>query len=192
MSLPLAERPGRWTVNDIRRMPEDELFRYELDDGVLIVSPRPSSPHQVASYRITGFLQDAIEAADLDIWPVQAVETTASERDDWLKVPDVVVVDGDALDAEPQEFDVTDVLLAVEISGSRQSRNRDFGEKLDSYAEVGIKHYWIIELQPKVKVTAFRLQDGAYEEVCASHEPIRLTDPFPIEIDPTRLTGRRR
>lgn len=109
-----------------------------------------------------------------------------------LSVPDVVVVDGDALDAEPQEFDVTDVLLAVEISGSRQSRNRDFGEKLDSYARVGIEHYWIIELQPKVKLTVFRLQDEVYQEVCASHEPIRLTEPFPIEIDPPRLPSRRR
>ena len=33
------------TVEDMENMPDDE-FRYELDDGVLIVSPAPSSLHQ--------------------------------------------------------------------------------------------------------------------------------------------------
>ena len=31
------------TVEDMENMPDDE-FRYELDDGVLIVSPAPSGP----------------------------------------------------------------------------------------------------------------------------------------------------
>jgi hypothetical protein len=33
------------TVADMENMPDDE-FRYELDDGVLIVSPAPSNLHQ--------------------------------------------------------------------------------------------------------------------------------------------------
>jgi hypothetical protein len=36
------------TVEDMESMPDDE-FRYELDDGILIVSPAPSSLHQRAS-----------------------------------------------------------------------------------------------------------------------------------------------
>ena len=34
------------TVADMEDMPDDE-FRYELDDGVLIVSPAPSTLHQL-------------------------------------------------------------------------------------------------------------------------------------------------
>src|SRR5690242_17946667 len=34
------------TVEDMENMPDDE-FRYELDDGVLIVSPAPSTLHQL-------------------------------------------------------------------------------------------------------------------------------------------------
>jgi hypothetical protein len=34
-----------FTVEDLEDMPDDE-FRYELDDGVLIVSPAPSNLHQ--------------------------------------------------------------------------------------------------------------------------------------------------
>lgn len=36
------------TVEDMENMPDDE-FRYELDDGVLIVAPAPTNRHQLAA-----------------------------------------------------------------------------------------------------------------------------------------------
>jgi hypothetical protein len=49
--MSVMSSPGIWsgqdrmlTVADMEDMPDDE-FRYELDDGVLIVSPAPSSLH---------------------------------------------------------------------------------------------------------------------------------------------------
>ena len=39
------------TVADMENMPDDE-FSYELDDGVLIVSPAPSNLHQLAVLRL--------------------------------------------------------------------------------------------------------------------------------------------
>jgi Uma2 family endonuclease len=146
----------------------------------------------VASRRIANLLEDAIEAAGLDLGVVQEVDTTTGRRDDWLKVPDVLVVTGDAFDAAPQEYDVTDVVLAVEISGSRQSRYRDFGEKLAAYAEVGIEDYWILELEPKPRLTAFGLDGQAYTEIDVSDSLIRLTRPFAVEVDPSQLLSRRR
>jgi Uma2 family endonuclease len=191
MALSLSGHHGKWTVDDVRKLPEDEFHRYEIDDGVLIVSPRPSSPHQAASYRITRLLDDAIGAAGLDLAVIQEVDTITGQRGDWLKVPDVLVVTGDAFDAEPQEYDVADVVLAVEISASKQSRNRDFGEKLHAYAEAGIKDYWIFELQPEPKLTAFALAGGSYKEIAVSSSLIHLTRPFPIDVDPPQLLKRR-
>jgi hypothetical protein len=43
------------TVEDMENMPDDE-FRYELDDGVLIVSPAPSTLHQLAVTRLAVIL----------------------------------------------------------------------------------------------------------------------------------------
>jgi Uma2 family endonuclease len=191
MSLSLTDHHGPWTVDDVRKLPEDEFHRYEIDDGVLIVSPRPSSPHQLASRRIANLLEDAILAAAADLGVIQEVDTITGHRGDWLKVPDVLVVTGDAFDAEPQEYDVADVVLAVEISGNRQSRKRDFGEKLDAYAEVGIKDYWIFELTPQPKLTAFGLKDAAYEQIAVSQSLIHLTRPFPVEVNPPQLLRRR-
>ena len=60
--------PGFWsgqdrmlTVEDMENMPDDE-FRYELDDGVLIVSPAPSTLHQLAVTRLAVILSAACPA----------------------------------------------------------------------------------------------------------------------------------
>lgn len=190
MSVLFTESHSHWTVDDLRRLPEDELHRYEIDDGVLIVSPRPASPHQAASLEIALVLREPARAAGLEV--VQEVEVVTDRRDDWLKVPDVVAVTWDAFDAEPQEYDAADVVLAVEISGNRQSRHRDFGEKLEAYAEAGIRHYWIAELMPPPRLTVFELRNGAYEQIASSETPVKLSRPFPVEIDPSRLRGPRR
>ncbi|HEY7487872.1 MAG TPA: Uma2 family endonuclease [Streptosporangiaceae bacterium] len=191
MSISLTDHHGPWTVDDIRKLPEDEFHRYEIDNGVLIVSPSPSSPHQVASRRMANVLEAAIEAAGAGLGVVNEVDTITGARGDWLKIPDVLVVHGDAFDAEPDEYDAADVVLAVEICGSRQSRNRDFGEKLDAYAEVGIEDYWVLELKPQPKLTAFALKDGTYEQIGVSQSLIHLTRPFPVDIDPPQLLRRR-
>lgn len=187
-----ARRSSSWTVSDIRRSPEDGFNRFEIDDGALILSPRLSSPHQFASYRVTDVLNRAIEAARRDLVAVPEVEVVTDRRDDWLKVPDIAVVAWDAFDSEPQAYEAADVTLVVEISGNRQSRNRDFVEKRDAYAEAGIPHYWILELTPKPTLTVFELADGAYKEIEASCDPLTVTRPFPVEVDPGRLTRPRR
>ena len=52
------------TVEDMENMPDDE-FRYELDDGVLIVSPAPSTLHQLAVARLTVILSAACPAGSV-------------------------------------------------------------------------------------------------------------------------------
>jgi Uma2 family endonuclease len=139
---------------------------------------------------IAFLLNEPAEAVELKVLP--EVEVVTHRRDDWLKVPDLVVVTLDAFESEPQEYEAADVVLAVEISGNRQSRNRDFGEKLEAYAEAGIPHYWIAELAPTPRLTVFELAESAYREVVASEEPVKLARPFAVEVDPGRFRGTKR
>jgi len=53
---PAVGRP--FTVAELDRMPDDGR-RYELLDGVLIVSPRPTTIHQVVAGRLCGVLSGA-------------------------------------------------------------------------------------------------------------------------------------
>ena len=74
------------TVEDMENMPDDE-FRYELDDGVLIVSPAPSTLHQLAVARLTVILSAACPAG-LVVLPGVGVNISKFQH----RVPDVAVV----------------------------------------------------------------------------------------------------
>src|SRR5260370_17606568 len=73
------------TVEDMETMPDDE-FRYELDDGVLIVSPAPSRLHQLAVARLTVILSAACPAG-LVLLPGAGVNITKFQH----RVPDLAV-----------------------------------------------------------------------------------------------------
>ena len=52
---------GPFTVADLDRMPSDG-HRYELVDGALVVSPRPTTVHQFVATRLIGVLSAACPA----------------------------------------------------------------------------------------------------------------------------------
>jgi hypothetical protein len=67
---PAAGRP--FTVAELDRMPDDGR-RYELLDGALVVSPRPTTIHQFVAGRLCGVLSgDCPE--DLCVVPEPAIE----------------------------------------------------------------------------------------------------------------------
>ena len=74
------------TVEDMENMPDDE-FRYELDDGVLIVSPAPSTLHQLAVTRLAVILSAACPAEFVVLAGVGVNISKFQHR-----VPDVAVV----------------------------------------------------------------------------------------------------
>jgi hypothetical protein len=81
---PAAGRP--FTVAELDRMPDDGR-RYELLDGALVVSPRPTTIHQFVAMRLLRVLADACPD-DLCVVPEPAVELGPQTEFD----PDLVVV----------------------------------------------------------------------------------------------------
>ena len=61
--MAMAITVPRYTVDDLEHFPDDGN-RYELLDGVLLVTPAPAASHQVVASRLQGRL---IEAADQPI-----------------------------------------------------------------------------------------------------------------------------
>ena len=58
---------GPFTVAELDRMPDDGR-RYELLDGVLVVSPRPTTVRQFVMMRLANLLDDACETAATKSW----------------------------------------------------------------------------------------------------------------------------
>ena len=68
--------PGEWTTDDLDALPDDGRRR-ELIDGLLIVSPSPTTGHQ----RIAGRLFSALDAmCPPEYAATQAVDVRVSRR----------------------------------------------------------------------------------------------------------------
>jgi Uma2 family endonuclease len=173
-----------FTVAELDRMPDDG-HRYELFDGVLVVSPRPTMIHQIVIARLASVL-DMHCPEDLCVAVEPAVQLDMRTEFD----PDVVVAPlGESTGAKL----LTPPLLAVEVR-SPSTALFDLNRKKAAYQEFGVASYWIVDPDPlRTKLTVFELRDGTYVTEAASTQPVTLTRPFPITIDPARLTrGLRR
>lgn len=178
---PAAGRP--FTVAELDRMPDDGR-RYELLDGVLIVSPRPTTVHQFVAGQLYGILSGACPD-DFCVVPEPAVQLGPQTEFD----PDIVVVHldqiGGAKFAEPP-------LLVVEIR-SPSTALFDLSQKKAAYERFGVPSYWIVNpdlAQPEV--TVFELRDGRYAVEAKTTAPFTVARPFDVTVIPARLTGALR
>ena len=175
---PAAGRP--FTVAELDRMPDDGR-RYELLDGVLIVSPRPTTVHQFVAFRLAAAL-DAACPQDLCVLPEPAVQLGPQTEFN----PDLVViplneVGGAKFTAPP--------LLAVEIR-SPSTALIDLNRKKDAYERFGVPSYWIVNPDPaQPEVTVFELRAGRYLAEQKSAQPFTVERPFPVTIAPAALTS---
>jgi Uma2 family endonuclease len=173
------------TVEDMENMPDDE-FRYELDDGVLIVSPAPSSLHQLAVFRLAKIL-DAACPPELLVLPGPGVNINRYQH----RVPDLAVVRADSMDTVFQE---QPPVLAVEVASPR-TRLYDRNRKKDVYERFAIASYWIVDPDPaQPQLTVFELRDDRYQQVAqvAGEEALHIGRPFPVTVTQSALvqTGR--
>jgi Uma2 family endonuclease len=174
---PAAGRP--FTVADLDRMPDDGR-RYELLDGALIVSPRPTTVHQVVAGRLYGILSSACPD-ELCVVPEPAVELGVQTEFD----PDLVVVRmdqvGGAKFTEPP-------LLVVEIR-SPSTALIDLNRKKSAYQSFGVPSYWVVNPDlPRPEVIVFELQEAEYSLTATRTEPFTASRPFDVAITPADLT----
>jgi Uma2 family endonuclease len=177
-----------FTVDDLERMPDDGR-RYELIDGMLIVSPAPGLPHQ----RVAFVLGTLLEAACPDDAVVFGTELNVRFSADSAMEPDVAVVRRP--DAEGARVWLTAVPMLVAEVLSPGSVLRDLMLKKGAYERFGVPSYWVIDPdldQPSLR--AFELAGGSYTEVAyvVGAAAFQAQRPFNVEIVPDRLVAKLR
>lgn len=175
---PLPGRP--MTLADLDELPDDGR-RYELIDGVLVVSPSPSWLHQRAAFRLARVLDDVCPD-DFEVFPAPLdVDVT----DDTRLQPDILVIRRDLL-GERKLAGMPD--LAVEVL-SPSTRRFDLVLKRSRYEAAGCLNYWVYD-PDEPSVVAWQLTGGRYEEVgrAEGDEELSLTRPYPVTLNPARLT----
>ncbi|QYN24359.1 Uma2 family endonuclease [Amycolatopsis sp. DSM 110486] len=147
------------TLDDWAELPETSEFHVEVVEGVLAVSPRPLVFHQRSIWRATYLLDEQLAP---DFGAVNEAELLLNEAPPTVRVPDVLVAPASVLDENPARVRAEDALLVVEILPEGAKRT-DQVTKHFEYADAGIEHYWIIDLDAPISMITYRLVDGDYE-----------------------------
>lgn len=172
-----------WTRHDLDALPEDGN-RYELIDGVMLVSPAPRPRHQRAVVRLWRALDDACPpGVEALVAPLDVVLDDLSVME-----PDVLVARADAFTQANLEGPP---LLAVEVL-SPSSRMIDLHVKKDRLRRAGCPQYWVVDPdEPSVTAWDLVTRDGApayrLAGLAAGEQSLRLSRPFEIEVVPARL-----
>jgi Uma2 family endonuclease len=169
--------PGEWTTDDLDALPDDGRRR-ELIDGVLQVSPSPTTAHQ----RIAMLLGVALDrVCPPGYEATQGVEVRISSRR--ALSPDVLVTTVTAAGRNPSHFRPHEVALVIEIV-SPGSLTMDRVTKPALYAQAGIPCYWRIETEGDISVATYRLDIGTdvYTASGQFTDVIRVDEPFPISL----------
>lgn len=136
MAMPLVL--PRYTVDDLDSFPDDGN-RYELLDGVLLVTPAPLPPHEVVVERLRDHLVRAV-AGRAHVFTRGAVRLPPRNHLE----PDLLVIP--LADRIPRRWsEVRDYWLAVEVSG-RGSRVYDRDLKHAAYRALGAREVWRADL----------------------------------------------
>lgn len=175
------------TLDDWDALPEDNSAQFELQEGVLVVCPKPASPHQDAMMLLAFQFHQQLPAgfkvlADFEVLVFADPPPT-------VRAPDLIVL---ARTGPLKRAAASQVLIAVEII-SPGSRVTDMVRKAYEYAKAGIPHYWVIDLDPPApSITVYGLGapgDGYVESQRATGELV-TTVPFPLRIDVAGLVER--
>jgi len=137
MAMPLPV--PSYTIDDLGSFP-DEGQRYELLEGMLLVTPAPSSAHQAIVARLVTLLSNYLEAAGA-AWVAAPGEVERAPRT--LLDPDILVLPACQPPGTPWR-EISGWWLAVEVySPSSRVYDREF--KRPAYLRLGVREVWLVD-----------------------------------------------
>ncbi|MGH8774521.1 MAG: Uma2 family endonuclease [Jiangellaceae bacterium] len=166
---------------DLDAMPDDGR-RYEIIDGVLIVTPGPSMRHQDRAGNLYTILRAARPSRE---WVVLFAPFDIRLADSTVE-PDILV----ARRSRFTEKNLPEApTLAVEIH-SPSTRRLDLTLKRARYEAAGTAAYWVVDPDPEHPgLRAWELRDDHYVEAAhaTDDEPFSTVIPYPLTFTPADL-----
>lgn len=179
MGMPIAHQ-HHWTVEDVWALPEKSGERYEVVDGVLLVSPAPALVHQRAVRVLLDLLQRY--ARQSMIGEALPAPLDVVMADDTMVQPDVCVLPMMPIHAGPDDPLTRPLpLLAVEVLSPSTARY-DRIVKRPRYQRTGVE-CWIADLDSRL--VERWTPDATRPEICASvieWQPIGASAPLIVDL----------
>ena len=186
VSVP-AREPRLLTVAEYLALGETEHGYDELVEGRVFMSPSPLPDHNnavvEALIQLRPQLPPELEVLlDLDV----DLELAPPDAPGFTRRPDLIIARRSARERVRREGGIiraAEVVVAAEFVSSG-SRRTDHVAKRADYADAGIPHYWIVDLDDPISLVACHLggelgyvDGGAVSGVCTTSEP------FPARLD---------
>lgn len=124
-----------YTQDEFEQMEKEDNFNYELIDGMVMMSPRPTLEHQSISGNIYYELRNVLKG--MSCKPIQEIEFVLEGN---ILIPDLAVICNDDLKGKRYE---KAPLIVIEIV-SPSSVSRDYILKRRKYEQLGVQEYWIV------------------------------------------------
>lgn len=169
-----------YTVDQVRAFPADGN-RYELVEGILLVTPQAALDHQIVAARLMTELSNYVRPEGLaEVVGPGEIEIAPSLHLE----PDVLVIPS-VFPPGSKWTEISGWWLAAEVL-SPSSRYYDRDYKLEAYLRVGVREMWLVDLDRKcIEVSAL---DGRrlvpHLDMLSWHPPAM---PAPLELDLAEL-----
>ncbi|MEU9301645.1 Uma2 family endonuclease [Streptomyces sp. NPDC048269] len=179
---------GGWTADDLDTLPNLPPHTELIDGSLIFVSPQTLFHSRAVDF-FNWQLQSLVPPG-LEVVREFTIDIDRRNRPE----PDVIVIDEDVInDPDQTRFPAESVLLAIEVV-SPESVSRDRETKPLKYARAGIPHYWRVENKDgRAVVYVFEREPstGAYTSTGIFHDRLKVSVPFPIDLDLTAITPKR-
>jgi Uma2 family endonuclease len=186
VSTPERE-PRLFTVTEYLALGETELGYDELVEGRVFMSPSPGPDHNRAVFRVAVQLEPQLPSGfevllDLDV----NLELAPPDAPGFTRRPDLIVARRSARERVRQEGGIiraAEVVVVAEFV-SPGSKRTDHVAKRADYADAGIPHYWIVDLDDPISLVACHLGgELGYVDGGAVTGSFATTEPFPVRLD---------
>ncbi len=173
---------GSWTYDDYAALPYDGN-RYEIVNGVLLMTPAPSPEHQSIATRIAYYLFPHIDLAGIGKLYTAPIDVDLGPKN--VYQPDLVVVLNTHMDRVGAKKIIGAPDLVVEIA-SPSTAAYDRLSKYEKYARAGIAEYWIVN--PTRRTTeVLALESGEYRSLGIFRGeqtlPSRIVPDLPVAVE---------
>ena len=162
MDYPLNEQSTGYSIDDVAKR-EDHA---ELIDGILVVTDKTSVAHNNAVLEIATAIRHFIETNNgkCKVFTENVALYCSELCNDAenMFLPDIMTVcnengiKDDGVHAAP--------LFVAEVTSESTKRN-DYGGKMVTYNDIGVKEYWVVDIQRKVVVRYLSESDFAPEVI---------------------------
>ncbi|AFQ45363.1 Uma2 family endonuclease [Desulfosporosinus meridiei] len=162
--------PQAIPIAEYNKLRENSESRLEYIDGVVYMTPSPSTKHQRISSRLHAKLFNFLEGKECEVFPapfdieLRTADDDQGDQSEKTKVviPDLSVICDKTKLAENKYVGSPELIIEI-LSPLNQAH--DLVKKLNLYMQYGVKEYWIVNpLLNTVQIYVLN-EEGQYHQV---------------------------